>query len=152
MIVYIASDHAGYFIKEFVKKDLENRGFLVKDFSNPVYDVNDDYPDYIIPCIKKFIEDTNGNTDKGKCLIFGGSGNGEAICANRFKNARAFLCNNENLELVKLSRAHNNCNIISFGARFVSEQFTKVAIETFFITPFEAGRHVKRVLKIDYNL
>ena len=58
----------------------------------------------------------------------------------------------ENLELVKLGRAHNNCNVISFGARFVSETLTKHAIEIFFQTPFDGGRHAKRVMKIDYNL
>ncbi len=152
MIVYIASDHAGYFLKEFVKKDLEKQGFLVRDFSNPVYDVNDDYPDFIVPCVKTFSEETGGNAEKGKCIIFGGSGNGEAIAANRLKGIRAFLCNNENLELVKLARLHNNCNVISFAARFVTEEFTLEALQTFFTTQFDGERHARRLLKIDYYL
>jgi ribose 5-phosphate isomerase B len=105
--------------------------------------------DFIYPCIKKYLTDTNGDARLGLAVIFGGSGTGEAIVANRIRGARAVVCNSNNLEIIKLGRAHNNCNVLSFGARFVDERFALEAIKTFMSTPFEGGRHAQRVLKID---
>lgn len=149
MKIFLASDHAGFYLKEKVKEDLHNRGFLVEDFGANNFDQEDDYPDFVFPCVKSFMKQTNGDTKKGFCIIFGGSGTGEAILANRFRGARAVVSNGNGLEIVKLGRAHNNANVLSFGARFVDEKFALEAVKTFMSTPFEAGRHAKRVFTLD---
>lgn len=149
MIIYLASDHAGFYLKEKVKQDFTDRGFLVEDFGAKNFEEEDNYVEIIAPCVKKYIKDTGGDTKKGFCIIFGGSGTGEAIVANRERFARAVVCNSPNLELVKLGRSHNNCNVLSFGARFVDTKTCLEAVKVFMTTPFEAGRHAGRVLKID---
>lgn len=154
MKIYLATDHAGYYLKEIVKADLLNRGFVVEDFGAHSFNQADDYPDFIYPCIKQYIKDTGGNFGKGFCVIFGGSGTGEAMVGNRVKGARAVVCNQKDLsnalEIVKLGRLHNNANVLSFGARFINEGQALEIIKTFQTTSFEGGRHQSRVFKIDY--
>lgn len=150
MKIYLATDHAGFYLKEIIKKDIIGRGFLVEDFGAMEYDAADDYPELIFPCVKQYIKETGGNFEKGFCIILGGSGTGEAIVANRVRGARAVVCNGNDLEIVKLGRQHNNANILSFGARFVDEKKAFEAIKLFQTTQFEGGRHQKRVFKIDY--
>ena len=132
-------------------KDFKDKGFLVKDFGAENFDAADDYVDFIYPCVKKYIEDTGGDTKKGVAIVFGGSGTGEAIVANKVKGARAVICNNnfKNFEIVRLGRLHNNANILSVGARFINENEIFEAIKIFMNTEFEGGRHAKRVAKID---
>ncbi len=151
MQIYLASDHAGFFLKEIVKNDLLKRGFLVEDFGATSYNETDDYPDFIYPCVKKYIQKTNGDLKKGIAIVFGGSGTGEAIVANKIKKARTVICNSNfnNFEIVKLGRLHNNCNVLSIGARFLSEAEVLLSIKIFMTTVFEGGRHTKRVLKVD---
>jgi ribose 5-phosphate isomerase B len=154
MKIYLATDHAGFYLKEIVKSDLEARGFVVEDFGATSYGASDDYPDFIFPCVKQYIKETGGNFEKGFCIILGGSGTGEAIVANRIKGVRAVVCNQKDissaLEIVKLGRQHNNANVLSIGARFLDEKQALEAIKTFQTTLFEGGRHQKRVFKIDY--
>ena len=154
MKIYLATDHAGYYLKEIVKADLMSRGFVVEDFGAHNFNESDDYPDLIYPCVKKYIKETNGNLEKGFCIIFGGSGTGEAIVANRVKGARAVVCNQKDLEnaleIAKLGRQHNNANVLSFGARFVGDKQALEIIKTFQTGQFEGGRHQSRVFKIDY--
>lgn len=149
MRIYLASDHAGFFLKEKVKQNFLDRGFLVEDFGAKNFDEVDDYTDFIHPCVSKYIKDTGGDTKRGFCFVFGGSGTGEAIVANRIRFARAVVCNSSNLEIIKLGREHNNCNVLSFGARFIDEKTCLEASKVFMTTGFEGGRHAKRVLKID---
>jgi len=153
MKIYLATDHAGFYLKEIIKADLVSRGFVVEDFGAHNFNQADDYPDFIYPCVKQYIKDTGGNFTKGFCIVLGGSGTGEGIVANRVKGARAFVFNGktkESLELVKLGRLHNNTNILSIGARFVEEKQVFEAIKVFQTTQFEGGRHQRRVFKIDY--
>jgi ribose 5-phosphate isomerase B len=149
MHIYLASDHAGIFLKEFVKNYLEKKGYIVKDFSNPKYDEGDDYPDFIFPCVEAYKKEINSDFKRGVCMIFGGSGTGEAICANRVRGMRAVVCNSNDLEIIKYGRLHNNANILSFGARFVKEEFALKAIEVFLQTSFEGGKHSRRIFKLD---
>ncbi len=149
MQIYIASDHAGFYLKEKIKEDFKNRGFLVEDFGAKNFDQKDDYPDFLYPCVKKYMHVTNGDLTRGICIVLGKSGTGEAIVANKVRGARAVVCNSSNMEIVKLGRAHNNCNVLSIGAGFVTEQQAFEAIKLFMGTPFEAGHHAARVMKID---
>jgi ribose 5-phosphate isomerase B len=149
MKIYLASDHAGFYLKEIIKQDFLSRGFLVEDFGAKNFKEDDDYPDYIYPCVKDFIKNTNGDTKKGVCIVLGGSGTGEAIVANKVRGARTVTLNNSNLEIIKLGRLHNNANVLSIGARFVEEKIVNEAIKIFMTTQFEGGRHKQRILKID---
>jgi ribose 5-phosphate isomerase B len=149
MKIYLASDHAGFYLKEKVKQDLESRGFLIEDFGAHSFESIDNYPEIIAPCIKRYKQETRGNFASGFCIVFGGSGTGEAIVSNRFKGIRAVVLNSENLELVKLGREHNNANVLSVGARFVSEKTCLEAVKVFQTTPFQNGRHAKRILELD---
>ncbi len=154
MKIYLAADHAGFYLKEIIKADLVNRGFVVEDFGATSFNEGDDYPDLIFPCIKQYMNDTRGNFEKGYAIVLGGSGTGEAIVANRVKGARAVVCNQKDLgnalEIVKLGREHNNANVLAFGARFVDDQQAKEAIKIFQTTQFAGGRHHTRVFKIDF--
>jgi ribose 5-phosphate isomerase B len=149
MKIYLAADHAGYELKEKIKTDLQNKGYDVKDFGANVYDADDDYPDYIAPCVVELLNDTDGNPENGVGIVFGGSGTGEAIVANKVSGARAVVYNGNLIEIVKLGRLHNNANVLSIGARFVKEEDVFEAIKIFLETKFEGGRHERRVEKIE---
>ena len=141
--IVLATDHAGFELKEHVKQFLSEKGFQIKDFGAHQYDALDDYPDFIIPAAK-FISD---NQLIG--IIFGGSGQGEAMAANRIKGVRAAVFYNGPDDIVELSRLHNNANILSIGARFVSKQKSEEIINLWLSTDFEKGRHQKRIDKLD---
>lgn len=143
MTIYLATDHAGFDLKEKVKKFLENKGHDVKDFGARAFDAEDDYPDFILPAAQAVAK------DKGSLgIIFGGSGQGEALAANKVPGARAALFYGGNTEIVKLSRSHNNANILSLGARFVDFELAKKAIKLWLAEKFEKGRHQRRINKI----
>ena len=141
--VVLASDHAGFELKEHVKRFLKKKGYDIKDFGALEYDGLDDYPDFILPAAKYISE------HKLIGIIFGGSGQGEAMAANRIKGIRAAVFYNGPDEIVELSRLHNNANILSIGARFVSNQEVEKVIELWLSTNFEEGRHEKRINKLD---
>ena len=141
--IVLATDHAGFELKEHVKKFLLEKGFEIKDFGALEYDSQDDYPDFIIPA-SKFISE-----NKLIGIIFGGSGQGEAIAANRIKGTRAVVFYNGPDDIIKLSRLHNNANILSIGARFVDNQRAEEIINLWLSTTFEEGRHQKRINKLD---
>jgi len=141
--IVLATDHAGFELKEHVKKFLLEKGFEIKDFGALEYDSQDDYPDFIIPA-SKFISE-----NKLIGIIFGGSGQGEAIAANRIKGTRAVVFYNGPDDIIKLSRSHNNANILSIGARFVDNQRAEEIINLWLSTTFEEGRHQKRINKLD---
>jgi len=141
--IVLATDHAGFELKEHVKKFLLEKGFEIKDFGALEYDALDDYPDFIIPA-SKFI-----SKNKLIGIIFGGSGQGEAIAANRIKGTRAVVFYNGPDDIIKLSRSHNNANILSIGARFVDKRRAEEIINLWLSTTFEEGRHQKRINKLD---
>ena len=141
--IVLATDHAGFELKEHVKRFLTEKGYDIKDFGALEYDELDDYPDFILPAAKYISE------HKLIGIIFGGSGQGEAMAANRIKGIRAAVFYNGPNEIVELSRLHNNANILSIGARFVSSQEVEKVIELWLSTDFEEGRHEKRINKLD---
>ncbi|MBI2579749.1 MAG: RpiB/LacA/LacB family sugar-phosphate isomerase [Candidatus Aenigmarchaeota archaeon] len=144
MIIYLASDHAGYSLKEAVKKFLEEKNFRCVDVGPHSYDGNDDYPDFIIPAAEK----ASGHPDN-RAVIFGGSGQGEAIAANKVKGVRAAVFYGGPEEIISLSRTHNDANVLSIGARFVSEESAIKAVELWLRTPFPGEeRHGRRIGKI----
>jgi ribose 5-phosphate isomerase B len=149
MQIFLSADHAGFFLKEKVKGDLISRGFLVEDFGAKDFNGEDNFPDYIYPCVKTYMQKTSGDVRRGIAIVFGGSGTGEAILANKMRGVRAVAYNGNSLEIVKLGRMHNNANVLSIGARFVEEKEAIEAVKIFMTTAFEGGRHVKRVLALD---
>ena len=141
--IVLATDHAGFELKEHVKTFLIQKGYDIKDFGALEYDGLDDYPDFILPAAKYI------SKHKLIGIIFGGSGQGEAMAANRINGIRAAVFYNGPDEIVKLSRLHNNANILSIGARFVNNQEVEKVIELWLSTDFEEGRHEKRIKKLD---
>ena len=144
MNVYISSDHAGFEYKGGIAKFLKGEGYEVFDLGPSEYDESDDYPDYI----KKTAEKVSKGDGVG--IVLGGSGQGEAIVSNRYKNVRAIVYNAENKDIVKYGREHNNANVLSIGARFVSLEDAKSAVLQFLQTSFtNEDRHIRRIKKID---
>ena len=146
MIIHIATDHAGLELKEKVKSYLSKLDYEVIDHGAYEYDALDDYPDFIFPCAEAVSNDLNS-----KGIILGGSGQGEAMAANRVKGVRAAVFYNGPDEIIKLSRQHNDANILSLGARFMSDQEMYKIIELWLSTDFESGRHKRRIEKLDEN-
>ncbi len=145
MIIVLATDHAGFRHKEALKKHLVQAGYEVKDFGTNSEEPCD-YPDFIFPAAKAVSEDP----DHTRGIIFGGSGEGEAMVANRVKGVRATAYYGSRLEILELSREHNNANVLSIGARFVSEDEVLDAVDHWLSLPFSAEeRHVRRIWKID---
>ena len=144
MKIHLATDHAGLELKDKIKQHLNESGHDVIDHGAYEYDALDDYPDFIFPCAKAVAED---NRSRG--IILGGSGQGEAMAANRIKGVRAAVFYNGPKEIIELSRQHNNANILSLGARFMSEEEIYRIIEIWFDTDFEEGRHQRRIDKLD---
>ena len=146
MKIHLATDHAGLELKEKVKLYLSDLDYEVIDHGAYEYDALDDYPDFIFPCANAV-----SNDPKSKGIILGGSGQGEAMAANRVKGVRAAVFYNGPDEIIKLSRQHNNANILSLGARFMSEKEMYKIIEVWLSTDFESGRHQRRIEKLDEN-
>lgn len=142
--IAIGSDHAGYEYKEKIKEDLAPLGFTIEDFGTFSTE-SMDYPDPIHP-LSKSVND--GVNDLG--IIICGSGNGVAMVANKYPLVRAAVCWNE--ELTKLARQHNDANVLSLPARFISVQDAVAFVRTFLSTGFEGGRHLRRVEKISHIL
>ena len=152
MILYLATDHAGFELKEKIKNNLEEKAdaldIEVYDCGALTLEEGDDYPIYMARVAEKV--QTDAMHSPAMAIIFGGSGQGEAIVANRYHHVRAIVYAAGNLELVKLGREHNDANVLSIGARFVTEKEAMQAIELFLKTPFShAERHSERVILID---
>lgn len=141
MNIAIASDHAGYRYKCVLVQHLRAKGHEVVDFGTDSTD-SVDYPDFIAKAAKAVAE---GTCERG--IVLGGSGNGEAMAANRFRRVRCALCWNE--ETARLSRQHNDANMISIGERMLPEPLVLAIVEVWLTTPFEGGRHVARIQKLD---
>ena len=147
MKIYIGGDHAGFELKEIIKKFLVEKGFDVEDKGAFKYQAEDDYPDFIKPVAEAVSKDP----EKAMGVIFGASGQGEAICANRVKGVRAAVFYGGSIKIPELSREHNNANILSLGARFLTEEEAKLAVDVWLRTQFADGRHKRRIDKIDIN-
>jgi ribose 5-phosphate isomerase B len=141
MRIAIASDHAGFEYKACIIAHLASLGHEVVDFgtysNKPV-----DYPDYIHPAAAAV-----GGGDCERGIVLGGSGNGEAMTANRHRGVRCALCWNE--RSARLAREHNDANVLSLGARMVSEAHALRIVDVWLSTPFEGGRHIARIRAID---
>lgn len=138
--IAIASDHAAFKLKEFLKKYLQEKGAIVVDLGCDSEE-STDYPIYA----HKLAQYVKAEQARGVLLC--GSGIGMSIVANRYKGIRAALCTNP--EFAKLSREHNNSNVLVLAARFTDENTAKGILETWLNTEFEGGRHQKRVEQID---
>ena len=141
MKIAIGSDHAGFQYKEKIKQLLLSLGHDVHDFGTNS-DAAVDYPLFIRPTAEAV---ANGECERG--IVLGGSGNGEAIVANRVKGVRCALC--WNLESARLGRQHNDANVISIGERMVTLEMALEIVRVWLATPFEGGRHQKRIDLID---
>lgn len=146
MKIYIASDHAGFEIKNKIMDYLVGLGLEVSDEGAFEYNEQDDYPDFISKVAQKVSE----NPTENKGIVLGGSGQGEAIVANRFKNIRATVYYGGNKEIIKLSREHNDANILCLGARFLDENEVTEIVDLWLKTEFSGEeRHKRRIQKID---
>ena len=144
MKIHLATDHAGLDLKNIIKVYLTEKGHDVTDHGAYEYDSTDDYPDFIIPCAKAVSKDVYS-----KGIILGGSGQGEAMAANRIKGVRAAVFYDGPEDIIKLSRHHNNANILSLGARFLTKQKMFEVIVIWLSESFEGGRHQRRIDKLD---
>ena len=145
MKIILATDHAGFAMKEHIKGYLTRAGHAVEDVGAHTLAPDDDYPVYMQKAAKLIAgaDDTVG-------VVFGGSGQGEAIVLNRFRGVRAMVYAVSNPELVKVAREHNNINALSIGARSVSNTQAEVAVEIFLATSFSGEeRHQRRIDQID---
>ncbi len=141
--IALANDHAGTEYKFIIKEMLEKMGYTVLNFGTDSTE-SVDYPDYIHPAMQAVEQ---GKADMG--IILCGSGNGAAMTANKHQGIRAALCWSK--ELVELARQHNNANVLSLPARFISKYQAEEYVKVFLQTEFEGGRHARRIKKIPLN-
>jgi len=139
--IAIASDHAGFDLKALFIDSLRARGIEFRDFgthsAEPV-----DYPDVIRPAAEAV-----GRGEYARGIVLGGSGNGEAMVANRVRGVRCALC--WSVESARLARAHNDANMLSIGQRLVARDEALAVLEAWLTTPFDGGRHARRIALID---
>ena len=138
--IALGSDHAGYKLKEKIKGYLKSRAYIVVDYGTNS-DESVDYPDVIRPAAESV---SKGENDLG--IVFGGSGNGEAMVANKVKRIRCGVCWNE--KSARLAKEHNNANMISLGERMLSEEEAVKIVDTWLNAEFKGGRHLRRIEKI----
>jgi len=154
MKIFIATDHAGFELKEKLVPFLRDMGHEVVDKGAFKLDENDDYPDFVADAVRE-VSLVNDPNVRG--IVLGGSGQGEAIVANKFPHVRAVVFNgqyepkdgSEVPDEIFLARSHNDSNILSLGARFISEETAKRAVREWLDTPFsEEEKHIRRIEKI----
>jgi ribose 5-phosphate isomerase B len=160
MKVYLAADHAGFQLKEKVKGFLKQKNFEVEDCGAFALDNSDDYPDFISKAAKRVSENP-----ASRAIVIGGSGQAEAMLANKFRNVRCALFyspvapvhaadvtgrkSTDPFEMIRLTREHNDANILSLGARFLREDDAIKAVDSWLRSPFSNDeRHVRRIGKI----
>ena len=172
MTVYFAADHAGFELKRALMAHVRTLGYDVEDLGAYTFNPDDDYPDFVAPLAQKVVDES------ARGVVIGGSGQGEAMTANRVKGARAAVFygparvstaleieaspngsvalgggkSEDAYDAIHLARRHNDANILSIGARFVSDGEAKEAVRIFLATPFKGGtpegsRHVRRLAK-----
>lgn len=153
MKIFIGTDHAGYALKEHLVFSLKVQGYEVIDKGAFEYNEGDDYPDFVIPVAQEVSKDP----DKVKGIILGATGEGEAITANKFPHVRAVVYYREgqsvvddHADIIIRSREHNNANILSLGARYLTEETMMNVVKLWLNTAFNGDeRHVRRLAKID---
>ena len=141
MKISLGTDHAGFHLKEKVKALLESLGHEVMDFGT-FSEEQVDYPKFVRPAAEAV---ARGECERG--IVFGGSGNGEAMAANKVRGVRCALCWNE--EVARLSRQHNDANVLSLGERVIPEEVALALVRVWLTTPFEGGRHAARIAQLD---
>jgi len=152
--VVLGADHAGYYLKDFLKQKLEENKYKVLDKGAYHFEESDDYPDFIIPSVKEVLK----RPENTRAIIIGGSGQGEAMTANRFNGIRAVVFNGQYKpedrravphEII-VSRQHNDANILALGARFLNNEEAWQAVKLWLETPFsEDERHIRRLNKLE---
>lgn len=150
MKIYFGTDHAGFELKneliDFVKNQLSYETF---DCGAAAFDPDDDYPELIAAAARSVSDDAMHGIDS-RAIVLGGSGTGEAIVANKFMGIRAAVYYGGNDEIVRLSREHNDANVLSLGARFISADEAKSAVRLWLATPFsDDARHERRIQQIE---
>ena len=140
MKIFISSDHAGFSLKNYIFENLKKKKFKIENLG-PFNDISTDYPIYA----KKLANKVSKNKTNFGILVCG-SGTGMAMAANKVKNIRAAVC--YNMKNTKLSRLHNNANIITVGSRLISKNLALKLVNIFLKTKFESGRHLRRIKKI----
>lgn len=153
MKIFVGTDHAGFGLKEKLVPFLKGQGHEVVDKGAYEYDEHDDYPDFVIPVAREISK----NPDTVRGIIFGATGQGEAIAANKFPHVRAVVYYgkadcvvDDEADVITRSREHNNSNILSLGARYLTEEAMLDAISLWLKTSYSNGeRHVRRLEKID---
>jgi ribose 5-phosphate isomerase B len=153
MKIYIGTDHAGYVLKEKLVSTLKGEGYEVVDMGAFEYNEGDDYPDFVVPVARAVSKDPDGS----KGIILGGTGEGEAITANRFPHVRAIVdygnatpVVDDESNIIVRSRQHNNANILSLGARYFTEESMMESVNVWLNTPYSQDeRHIRRLAKID---
>lgn len=141
MKIALGCDHAGFEYKESIRQWLLGQGHEVKDFGTFSAE-RVDYPDFVRPAAEAVVR---GECDRA--IVFGGSGNGEAMAANKVRGVRCALCWSE--ETARLSREHNDANALSLGQRMISRELALRIVEIWLTTSFEGGRHVARIEKLE---
>ena len=149
-VVHLGADHAGFSLKEVLADYLKKLDYEVVDHGAHVYDEFDDYPDFVAP-VAAAVSD---NPDKIKGIVIGGSGQGEAMVANQFPNVRAAVFYGNKIfqgsDIIKLSRQHNDANVLSLGARFITAGEAKDAVRVWLVTPFSGEyKHIRRIKKME---
>jgi len=145
MKIYFASDHAGFEMKNQLVEYVKELGYETGDCGAYELNPNDDYPEFV----KKAAQAVSEATDGSRAIVLGGSGQGEDMVADKFPNVRSAEYYGGNLEVVKLSREHNNANVLSLGARFLSLDEAKEAVKLWLETPFNGEeRHRRRIEQI----
>lgn len=139
--IALGTDHAGFRLKEEIKQYLQSKGYRIHD-CGAYDDASSDYPDFCRPAAESV---ACGQSDLG--IVLGGSGNGEAIVANKVKGIRCCLC--WNVESARLAKEHNNANMISLGARMVTITEAFEIVDSWLSRQFEGGRHIQRIDKIE---
>lgn len=144
-MIYLAADHAGFDLKETIKAHLVQKGYEVEDMGAYSLNLEDDYPDFVIPAARMVAQDP----DNARAIVIGGSGQGEDNAADKIEGVRSVVYYGGPLEIVELSRKHNNANVFALGARFLTAEQAIEAVDLWLVTSFEGGRHERRINKIN---
>ncbi len=146
MKIFLSSDHAGFDLKQKLIPYINKIGHEAVDKGPFEFNGEDDYPDFIVPVAKE----VSANPNKVRAIVLGGSGQGEAIVANRYPGVRAVVYYGGSLEIIRLSRDHNDSNVLSLGSRFLNQELAEQAIKLWLDTSFSGqDRHTRRINKID---
>jgi len=146
MKIFFASDHAGFEMKNSLVEFVKGLGYETEDCGAYELNPDDDYPEFVKKAAKAVSEATDGS----RAIVLGGSGQGEDMVADKFPNVRSVEYYGGNLEVIKLSREHNDANVLSLGARFLSLDEAKEAVKLWLETPFSnEERHKRRISEIE---